>query len=118
MKPEEEAGRSDGRCWTSLLLARASEIDGKEYAISHRWGDSVPVHLLGARVPIDRRSPGVPGAAKSSPHGLVQEYLNRSDDHLWALLTNGAFASLSRTSRSLDAPSLIKCRSSNVLKSV
>src|SRR5690606_21964308 len=45
---------------------------------SHLW-ESVPVHLVGAGVDLDRRSPGVPGAASASPHGLVQEFLNRSD---------------------------------------
>ena len=53
--------------FAGLPQVRAAEIDGKEYAITHQWGTTVPVHLLGARVPIDRRSPGIAGAARSSP---------------------------------------------------
>lgn len=87
--------------FAGLPQVRAAVIDSKEYAISHQWGTSVPMHLLGARVPIDKRSSGIPGAAKSSPHGLVQEFINRSDDHLWAVLTNGEVLRLLRDNASL-----------------
>lgn len=80
---------------------RGLAIDGKTYAISHQWGGSVPIHLPGARLPIDRVSRGVQGAAASSPHGVVQEFLNRSDDHLWALLSNGLQLRLLRDNASL-----------------
>ena len=83
-------------------------VDGKEYALSHEWGESVPMHLLGARVPIDRRSPGVPGAATSSPHGLVQEFLNRSDEHLWAVVTNGLVLRLLRDNASLTRQAYVE----------
>ncbi|MXX43791.1 MAG: N-6 DNA methylase [Acidimicrobiales bacterium] len=94
--------------FSGLPTARARVIDGKEYAISHQWGDSVPIHLLGAEVPIDRRSPGVPGAARTSPHGLVQEYLNRSDAHLWALLSNGRTLRLLRDNASLTRQAYVE----------
>ena len=71
-----------------LPPARGLEIDGKSYPISHLWGWS-PIHLVGIRVDLDRRSAGVAGAARTSPHGLVQEYLNRSNDHLWGFVSNG-----------------------------
>src|SRR5205814_2949773 len=38
---------------------------------------------------LDRRTPGLAGAARRSPHSLVQELLNRSDDHLWGFVSNG-----------------------------
>ena len=94
--------------FAGLPQVRAAVIDGKEYAISHQWGSSVPVHLLGVKVPIDRRSPGIPGAAKSSPHGLVQEFINRSDDHLWALLTNGGVLRLLRDNASLTRQAYVE----------
>ncbi len=72
-----------------LPPTKARDLDGKAYPISHEWADTVPMHLLGIGVDLDRRTPGVAGAATVSPHGLVQEYLNRSDDHLWAIVTNG-----------------------------
>ena len=94
--------------FAGLPQVRAAVIDGKEYAISHQWGVSVPVHLLGIKVPIDRRTPGIPGAAKSSPHGLVQEFINRSDDHLWALLTNGGVLRLLRDNASLTRQAYVE----------
>jgi hypothetical protein len=41
------------------------------------------------RVDLDRRSAGVAGAARQSPHSVVQELLNRSDDRLWGFVSNG-----------------------------
>src|SRR5690606_37954846 len=84
-----------------LPVARNVSVDGKPYPISHLWADSVPVHLLGARVPIDRVSRGVAGAARTSPHGLVQEFLNRSDDCLWGVVSNGLVLRLLRDNASL-----------------
>ncbi|MBQ7738628.1 MAG: N-6 DNA methylase [Desulfovibrionaceae bacterium] len=58
------------------------------YAISHMWENS-PIHLVGCNIDIDKREPGVTGAAQASPHAIVQEFLNRSDDHLWGFVSNG-----------------------------
>ena len=71
-----------------LQTAKAVEIGDKSYPVSHSW-DHVPIHLVGARVDLDRRTAGVAGAATMAPHSLVQELLNRTDDHLWAIVTNG-----------------------------
>ncbi len=83
-------------------------VDGKGYPISHVWAESVPVHLVGARVPVDRRTPGVTGAAKASPHGLVQEFLNRSDRHLWAIISNGRVLRLLRDNASLTRTAFVE----------
>ncbi|MGE0219268.1 Eco57I restriction-modification methylase domain-containing protein [Mycolicibacterium sp.] len=69
------------------------------HPVSHLWG-SVPIHLLG-RVPLDTRSKGVAGAAGASPQSMVQELLNRSDTHLWAILANATTLRLLRDSTSL-----------------
>ncbi len=71
-----------------LPKGTAIELDGKKYAVSHTWHHS-PIHLLGCRVDLDTRQKGVAGAAMSSPHGLVQDFLNRSDAHLWGFVSNG-----------------------------
>ena len=73
---------------------------GKQVPISHVW-EHVPMHLLGHRIELDRRTQGVAGAATSSPQSMVQELLNRSDAHLWALLSNGLTLRLLRDSTSL-----------------
>ena len=68
-----------------LQTAKAFEIEGKTYALSHGWGAS-PIHLISFRYDLDTTSHGV---FRTSPHSLVQELLNRSDDHLWAFVSNG-----------------------------
>jgi hypothetical protein len=82
-----------------LVLARGLEVAGKSYPISHHW-NGVPIHLVGAGVDLDRRTPGAAGAARQSPHGLVQEYLNRSDA-LWGLVSNGLRLRVLRDNASL-----------------
>ena len=94
--------------FTPLPLATNLHVDGKAYPISHEWAESVPVHLVGARVSIDRRTPGVAGAAKTSPHGLVQEFLNRSERHLWAIISNGRLLRLLRDNASLTRTAFVE----------
>jgi len=90
-------------------LPRASglELDGKAYPISHVWGN-IPIHLVGYGVDLDKRTPGVAGAARSSPHGLVQEYVNRSGDHLWGIVSNGRKLRLLRNNVSLTRQSYVE----------
>jgi hypothetical protein len=82
-----------------LVSERAATFDDhdhKEYPVSHR-ASGVAIHLIGARADLDRRTrPGVRPA-----HGMVQEFLNRSDNHLWAITTNGLRLRLLRDSSSL-----------------
>ena len=75
---------------------QAEQIDGVEYPISHRW-HHVPIHLLGPGIDLDRRNPGVPGAARA-PQAMLQEYLNRTDADLWGILSNGLRLRLLRDS--------------------
>lgn len=74
---------------------KAYEVDGLTFAISHRAGGgdntaepdaAPPVHVVGARQEMGRLAPS--GRPRLSPHGLMQEYLNRSEA-LWGLVTNG-----------------------------
>ncbi len=68
----------------------------KTYPVSHRSSD-IALHLIGARVELDRRGPH----GERPAHGMVQEFLNRSDDHLWAIVTNGRRLRVLRDSSSL-----------------
>ncbi|MCK2238234.1 MULTISPECIES: Eco57I restriction-modification methylase domain-containing protein [unclassified Crossiella] len=70
------------------------------YPLSHLW-QRTPLHLLGVGVNLDHRTPGVPGAARQAPHSMMQELLNRSQDHLWGILTNGLELRLLRDSAAL-----------------
>ncbi|MGH3491825.1 MAG: Eco57I restriction-modification methylase domain-containing protein, partial [Sciscionella sp.] len=75
-------------------------VDGYTFPVSHVWG-SVPIHLLGARIALDTRTKGVAGAAVASPQSMMQELLNRSDEYLWGILSNGLVLRLLRDSTSL-----------------
>jgi hypothetical protein len=90
-----------------LLGAKTLEIDGKSYPISHIW-QHTPIHLVGCGVDLDKRTPGVAGAARSSPHSLVQELLNRSDKHLWAFVSNGLRLRILRNSVSLTRQAYVE----------
>lgn len=71
-----------------LSPAKGLEIEGKSYPVLHMWCNT-PIHLTGCRVELDRRTTGVAGSARMSPHSMVQEFLNRSRDNLWGFLSNG-----------------------------
>ena len=90
-----------------LATARAVELDGKSYAVSHAWA-AVPIHLAGFRVSLDTRTAGVAGAARSSPHGLVQELLNRSDERLWGFVANGLRLRILRDNASLTRQAYVE----------
>ncbi|MDA2923114.1 N-6 DNA methylase [Acidobacteria bacterium AH-259-L09] len=90
-----------------LQTERAADIEGKSYPISHCW-QKIPIHLVGFRVDLDRRMTSVAGAARSSPHSLVQEFLNRSEDHLWAFLSNGLKLRILRDNLSLTRQAYVE----------
>jgi hypothetical protein len=78
--------------------ARAYEVDGLSFAISHRAGeaeDTPPLHIVGARQELGRIAAS--GRPRLAPHSLVQEYLNRTE-HVWGLVTNGPILRLLRDS--------------------
>lgn len=81
----------------------AEVIDGKTYAISHRGSklDGFPVHITGINDSLDKRRES--GGLRLSPHALVQEYLNKTEDHLYAIVTNGRHLRLLR-----DATRLVR----------
>lgn len=91
-----------------LQPARAVEISGRQFPISHEWGGHVPLHLVGARVALDQRTAGVAGAARSSPHSLVQEFLNSSPDHLWGVVSNGLQLRLLRDNVAMTRQSYVE----------
>lgn len=91
----------------SLPTTPGPEIEGKSYPISRFLGP-VPIHLIGCGLSLDRRSAGQRGAASTNPHGLVQEFLNRSDDHLWGIASNGLRLRILRDSQALSRQSYLE----------
>ncbi|MBW2311351.1 MAG: hypothetical protein JRF35_09800 [Deltaproteobacteria bacterium] len=90
-----------------LLTSKSREIGGKTYSISHNWHHT-PIHLVTFRQDLDRRTPGVSGAARMSPHSLVQEFLNRSEDQLWGIVSNGLKLRLLRDNASLTRQAYVE----------
>ena len=72
---------------------KARVIDDDTYPVSRFWkGEGeheIPIHTVGFKVNLDQRTKGVRGAAQLSPYGLVQQYLNKVDESLWAFVSNG-----------------------------
>ncbi|MEU4626838.1 DNA methyltransferase [Actinoplanes sp. NPDC023801] len=74
-------------------------IDDRNYPVTHAW-QHVPIHLLGPTADLNHRNPDLPGATRA-PQAMLQELLNRSDKHLWGILSNGLRLRLLRDSTAL-----------------
>jgi Eco57I restriction-modification methylase len=87
--------------------ARAEEINGKSYAISHRGTklDGFPIHIMGFNDSLDKKRED--SGPRMSPHALVQEYINITE-HLYAIVTNGIHLRLLRDSSRLVKLSFIE----------
>ncbi|MGC4768891.1 Eco57I restriction-modification methylase domain-containing protein [Micromonospora sp. DT44] len=80
-----------------------SDDGGKTFSISHRW-QHVPIHLARWNAILDKR----PAGGGVPPQSLVQECLNRSDAHLWGVLTNGRQLRLLRDSNALATAAYVE----------
>jgi hypothetical protein len=82
--------------------ARAVQLNGKLYAISHRATNraQAPVQIVGYREPagLDRKSENA--TLRMSAHGVVQEFINLNEQ-LYGLVTNGRILRLLRDSSRL-----------------
>ena len=90
-----------------LPTSAGPEVGGRSYAISRFFGP-VPVHLVGCGLSLDRRAAGQRGAAAANPHGLVQEFVNRSPGHLWAIVSNGLRLRVLRDNQALSRQSFLE----------
>ena len=90
-----------------LPTGAGPQINGRSYAINRFFGP-VPIHLVGCGLSLDRRQAGARGAAAANPHGLVQEFLNRSLGHLWAIVSNGLRFRVLRDSQTLSRQSFLE----------
>jgi hypothetical protein len=112
--PETASARVTRERWLNILLRELGfghltadggvDLEGKNYPVSHRH-EHVPIHLLGWRVSLDHKTPHV---TARPPQAMLQELLNRSDDFLWALLSNGSELRLLRDSTTLAGQAYIE----------
>lgn len=85
----------------------ALEVGGREFAISHVWRH-VPIHLVGCGFELERRYAGEVGVARLSAFGTLQQFLNRSNEHLWGIVSNGLRLRLLRDTVSLSRHAYIE----------
>jgi hypothetical protein len=90
-----------------LPTSAGPAINGRTYPINRFFGP-VPIHLIGSGLSLDHRAAGVRGAAAGNPHGLVQEFLNRSPGHLWGMLSNGLRLRVLRDNQALSRQSFLE----------
>ncbi|CAM5610219.1 Eco57I restriction-modification methylase domain-containing protein [Streptomyces chartreusis] len=80
-----------------------SDDGTKTFPISHRR-DSTLVHVAAWNMQLDKHR----GAGHPAPQSLLQEALNRTEAHLWALLTNGRQLRLLRDSNALATAAYVE----------
>ncbi len=103
--------------YSPVYTAKAEVMEGQTYAISHRaepGENKPPIQIIGCRVEVDLRPPS--GTPRLSAHGLVQEYLNKTE-HLWAIATNGLRWRLLRDSSLMTRLTYIEFDLEQILKS-
>ncbi|MER6432615.1 N-6 DNA methylase [Streptomyces sp900105245] len=100
--------------WRELGFGRLTPIgtDGvtadsdaeKRFEVSHRWQHAL-IHQVAWSANLDKR-PG--GAGTVPPQSMLQECLNRTEAHLWGVLTNGRQVRLLRDSSALATASYVE----------
>lgn len=91
-----------------LQTQKSIEIEDKTYPISHKASEPVAIHLVSFKWDLDKRNPIAKGETKLSPHSLMQEFLNRSVDHLWGILSNGLKLRILRDNVSLTRAAYVE----------
>jgi hypothetical protein len=83
-----------------VLQSHSILADQERYAISHRdrSPDGIPIHLTGFRHDLNHRRKGTD---RLSPHDLIQDFLNKHDEHLYGIAGNGLVLRLLRDSARL-----------------
>jgi hypothetical protein len=112
LRPESPATSETRQQWVVPLLAllgyqieyqaRAAELNGKLYAISHRAANrtQAPIQIVGYRelAGLDRKPENA--TLRMSAHAIVQEFINLNEQ-LYGLVTNGRVIRLLRDSSRL-----------------
>lgn len=76
----------------------------KKFPVSHRWRHAL-IHQTAWNADLDKR-PG--GTGSVPPQSMLQECLNRTEAHLWGVLTNGRQVRLLRDSSALATASYVE----------
>jgi hypothetical protein len=74
-----------------------------QFPVTHQWRH-LPVHLAPWSLDLDKR----PVGGGLPPQSMVQECLNRTEAHLWAIVSNGRVLRILRDSSSLTGSSYLE----------
>lgn len=90
----------------------ATMVGDLDFPISHLWR-KVPIHLVAWSQELDRpaastANPSAANRQRRSPHGLLQDFLNKSDHHLWGFVSNGRSLRILRDHRSLTRSAYVE----------
>jgi hypothetical protein len=88
-------------------LLQPYDIEGKSYPISY-GKDHLPIHLVSLRSPLDTATRDAVNGFRFSPYSLVQEFLNRSPEHLWGIVSNGLRLRLLRKNATLTRQAYVE----------
>lgn len=94
---------------------KADPAEDASYPFSHIY-KFIPIHLLDYNISLDQKSAGVKGAARHSPHSMLQEFLNRSQSSLWGMLSNGLSLRLLRKNASLGGQAYVEFQLQDIFR--
>ena len=96
----------------SLAQSQTVMLGERVYPVTHMASHHVPVIIAPYTVGLDdadeRFAIAGSGTRKKSPFQLAQEFLNASQQHTWALVSNGKQIRLLRDSATLTRPSYVE----------
>lgn len=102
----------DALGYNGFQLIKGLSVGERHYPITALAGQTMPVVIAPHTLGLDEADPRFAvvggGARKKSPFQLAQEFLNASDQHLWALVSNGKQIRLLRDAATLTRPSFLE----------
>lgn len=102
----------DAMGYSGFQLIKGISVGERHYPITALAGQTIPVVIAPHTLGLDEADPRFAvvgsGARKKSPFQLAQEFLNASDQHLWALVSNGKQIRLLRDAATLTRPSFLE----------
>lgn len=102
----------DAMGYSGFELKKGISVGERQYPITALAGQTIPVVIAPHTLGLDEADPRFAtvgsGARKKSPFQLAQEFLNASDEHLWALVSNGKQIRLLRDAATLTRPSFLE----------
>ncbi|MFO0563990.1 MAG: hypothetical protein U0269_38550, partial [Polyangiales bacterium] len=92
---------------TLEALSQGITLGERRFALTHKWRQS-PVHIVSPTVGLDAVHRVDETGFRASAHGLVQDFLNRTDEYLWGIVTDGFVLRVLRDHHSLTRSAYVE----------